>query len=384
MSKKDILKLIVFISVVLILAKMIDNFEFFLGSFDKLLSLISPLFWGIGIAYILNALMVWIEKKLPNIRRIATLGIVYVVFIGILTIFSLLIAPKIVQSIIDLGEKLPRYLSESYEYVSKYVNDLSSTTGWDLSFLNIDDQTVGRILGIFNTTFNSVFFTAINVTKNFLTFVLGIFVSIYLLYEKENYLEYASKNILALFGAQKTVEILDYFKRVNHIFKSFLVGKFIDSSIVGILCFAGLSLLKVNYALLLSLIVGITNMIPYFGPFIGAIPAIILTLFFDPLQAVWVALFILGLQQFDGWYLGPAILGETMGISPLFIILAILVGGGFAGPLGMLLAVPLFKSVSELWEDMVEKKLKQIDRPKEKTGLKNINININFGDKDEK
>ena len=112
---------------------------------------------------------------------------------------------------------------------------------------------------------------------------------------------------------EKADLIIDYFSKVNSYFYNFLVGKLIDFTIIGILCFIGMSVLKLRYALLLSIIVGVLNMIPYFGPFMGAVPSVIITLIYSPIQALWAALFILVLQQFDGWYLGPKILGDTVG-----------------------------------------------------------------------
>lgn len=378
MKKRRYIGLVIFIAIVLIIAKIIDNHVFFYDIISKLISLLSPLFWGIGIAYVLNPLMVKVEKKLPNFKRIFTLLIVYTIFIGVLSLFFTFVGPRIVQNILDLIEKFPKYWNKTYIYISDLIEEFSKVSGMDLSFLQINESTLSKVLDFFNTTFNQVFFTALNITRGMLTIVLGIFVSIYLLLEKENYLKIMKKNVQAFFGEKKSHIIYDYSSKINKIFKNFIIGKFIDSAIIAIICFVGLSILRINYAFLLSLIVGITNMIPYFGPFIGAIPAVIITLFFSPVQAFWVAIFILCLQQFDGWYLGPLILGETVGISPLFIILAILIGGGFFGPLGMLLAVPVFKSISIIWNDYIENKIKHANDKKKEHSLSSINLNINF------
>jgi len=193
-----------------------------------------------------------------------------------------------------------------------------------------------------------------------LNFVLGLFVSIYFLYEKEKLIAYIKKVIRAFSKRKKADLIIDYFSRVNSYFYNFLVGKLVDSSIIGLLCLLGMSALKIRYALLLSIIVGVLNMIPYFGPFMGAVPAVLITLIYSPIQALWTAIFILILQQFDGWYLGPKILGDSVGATPLFIIFSILVGGSFAGPLGMLLAVPLFKSLFMLWDAFLDARTKKL------------------------
>ena len=125
------------------------------------------------------------------------------------------------------------------------------------------------------------------------------------------------------------------------------------------MCYIGFLILNVKYAVLLSIIVGVTNMIPYFGPFIGAIPAVVITLIYSPVKALWVAIFVLALQQFDGWFLGPKILGTTVGARPLTIIFAILVGGNLGGALGMLLAVPVYRSIAVLWDTFIDMKIKK-------------------------
>lgn len=383
MSRKGYFRLILFIIIILVTSKIVDNYAFFISITSKLLHLLSPLFWGVGIAYVLNPPMMILEKKFPKHKRVFSLLVVYAIFIGILVIFFVFVGPEIIKNTIDLTERLLIIWNNSYDYISDLLEELSTGLGIDLSFLNINENTFPKILEFFNTTFNHVFFTALNITKGFFTFVLGIFVSLYLLSSKERYLANTKKYVFAFLGKDKSKIIYNYAAKINIIFKNFLVGKFIDSLIVGIICFIGFTLLKINYAFLFSLIVGITNMIPYFGPFIGAVPAFVITLFFSPVQAIWVAIFLLALQQFDGWYLGPAILSESVGTSPLFIILAILIGGGFFGPIGMLLAVPTFKSVSIIWNDYIESRIKRGDISKKSHLLSDINININMGNHDE-
>ena len=144
----------------------------------------------------------------------------------------------------------------------------------------------------------------------------------------------------------------------NHIFNGFLVGKMIDSLIIGILCLIIMSILRLPYALLMSVIVGITNMIPYFGPFIGAIPGVVMFLFIDPKLSLIFAIMILALQQFDGLYLGPKILGDLTGIKPLWVIFGVTVGGALFGVMGMFLGVPTVAVLSYLFGLILDKKLK--------------------------
>ena len=155
------------------------------------------------------------------------------------------------------------------------------------------------------------------------------------------------------------------FRRVDYIFSGFVLGKLLDSLIIGILCFIGCSILNMPYTPLISVVVGVTNVIPFFGPFLGAIPSALLILLVSPLQCLYFVLFILLLQQLDGNVIGPKILGGSTGISSLWVIIAILVGGGFGGVLGMFLGVPIFACVQELVKYLLNRRLRHRDMPTE-------------------
>lgn len=359
-EKKFFKKLLLFVFCCLVLHKCVENYAFFFSKFSKLISTLMPFFWGIVFAYILNPGMMFFEKKFNyKIGRSISLLLVYSIFTAIIFLLSIFVIPIITQNISDLYDivlALPEVLEKYIEKIP-YSDFLLVTLGAKKLLQENSVNIAKWVLNFSNLTFNSVFFTALNITSGLLNFVLGIFVSIYFLYDKEKLLYYMKKMIIAFYGSKKSNPILEYFSKVNFFFYNFLVGKLIDSTIIGILCYVGLMLLKIKYSLLLSIIVGITNMIPYFGPFIGAIPAIIITLVYSPIKALWVALFILALQQFDGWYLGPKILGNTVGAKPLSIIFAILVGGSFGGPLGMLIAVPLYRSICILWDTFIDNRL---------------------------
>jgi predicted PurR-regulated permease PerM len=191
--------------------------------------------------------------------------------------------------------------------------------------------------------------------------IFGFIISIYILKDKEIFIQSSKKFLYALFNKSSVNTFLSFGKEVDSIFSRYIIGKAIDSTIIGLLCAIGMSLLDAPYGLLISLIVGVTNMIPYFGPFIGMIPAFFITLLFDPIKALWVLLFVFILQQFDGFYLGPKILGEKVGVSPFWIILAVTLGGGTFGVLGMFLGVPIIAIAKILIERFIEKRLKTKD-----------------------
>ena len=189
--------------------------------------------------------------------------------------------------------------------------------------------------------------------------IMGIFIAFYMLFDKEKFLHELRKLTYTLTSETRARRILYNGRRIHNIFQSFIVGKALDSLIIGILAFIGLNLIGAPLALVLSIIIGVTNMIPYFGPFLGGIPSVIITLLINPLDGVWVGLFILALQQFDGNFLGPKILGNSLDVSPLWIILAVIVGGALLGPLGMFIGVPIFATIKLFWSEYIDRRYRK-------------------------
>ncbi len=201
--------------------------------------------------------------------------------------------------------------------------------------------------------------STINIASVLLNVILGIVISIYILFDKEEIGEKSKKIVYAIFPKKVSYSLIQFFKEANYTFEKFFVGKMIDSTIIGIIFFVGATLLKAPFAMLLSIIIGITNMIPFFGPFIGGIPVVFITLMFDitnPLKSIWISIFILLLQQFDGNILGPKILGDSIGIKPIGIIFSIIVGGALFGPAGMFFGVPIFAVIFSTFNRFIDKK----------------------------
>ncbi len=359
--KKDNLNIFFILLVAFLMYKIVDNHKYFLGQLAVLWAILSPFFWAFATAYILNPLMVALEKLDNRITRPISLIIVYILFVGILTLAITIVTPVIVKNITEIIERLPSYIEATEKWISRQVldYDLLEQLGINTYIFNNLDSIFNGAVDFLNLTLTGVVASIIGITSGVAKMLLGLVISVYLLADKEKFIRGIKKNLYAFLGRENADKTVDFGNEVNSIFTNFFVGKLIDSTIIGILCFIGLSLLKVRFALLLSIVVGIFNMIPYFGPFIGAVPAIVITLFYSPIQALWVTLFIFGLQQFDGIILGPKILGDKVGVSPFYIILAIMIGGGFFGPMGMLMGVPVLKSFFVLWDKILVNLLKK-------------------------
>ena len=195
--------------------------------------------------------------------------------------------------------------------------------------------------------------------------IVGIIVSIYLMGMKEKSLARCCKAVYAVLPERRADAVMRGTRTADHIFSGFVRGKLLDSLIIGIICFIGCSLMDMPYTPLVSVVVGVTNIIPFFGPFLGAVPSAFLILLVSPKQCLIFVIFIVVLQQFDGNILGPKILGDATGISSFWVIVAILVGGGFGGVLGMFLGVPVFACVQELVKFLMDRRLRRRDMPTE-------------------
>ncbi|NLV75760.1 MAG: AI-2E family transporter [Tissierellia bacterium] len=355
-KKFSYIKFFVLLIISLLIWKAIDGIQFI----ETILKVSKPFLYAFIIAFFLNSLLNILEKNF-KLKRWANILIVYVIFYGTIALFITIITPKIIESVKNLAKELPYYVAKTKEWLLEppaYLKEIdkygildSVKTRLDDLFLKLGES----VPPMLNKTVNQV----ISWTSNLINFILGSIISIYILKDKEYFAKNIKKLTYAFFPVERANSIIEVFREIKKAFSNFLVGKILDSFIIGVLCFIGCSIMRIRYALLISLIVGVTNMIPYFGPFVGMIPSTIITFFYSPFKGLLVLIFIFLLQQFDGLYLGPKILGIQVGLKPFWIILSIIIGGGFFGIWGMLFAVPTAAVIKSLLNKYIDKKFKQ-------------------------
>ena len=362
-SKIPYIEFLPIIIITLVLFKVIDRVDSILNIFIYLLTILQPFFWGLGIAYALNPIMSFFERKIKfkfKFKRLVSIIITYVIVLGIVASLITIVIPMIVRNIDELIDNYDLYKNRGIAYFNRVIVNTKIYNDLDLGeFMNMDSFStyVADIPDTLGSLVDKLFDFAINFMGFLFRIVVGMVIAIYLLLDKQRFQLGIKKILYSNLSEKKATSTILFFKDVHMIFSKYIVGKSIDSLIIGLMCFIGLLILDVRYAALLAIIVGITNMIPYFGPFIGMIPAIVITLFYDPVKAIWVGVFILALQQFDGYFLGPKILGDSVGLSPFWIILGILVGGSLMGILGMLIAVPVVAVFQLIVSRTIDKKL---------------------------
>lgn len=358
--------IVALVAIIAIIFLMIANWGVVLAVIGKFLTILMPFILGFFFACFINPLVKRVHSLLnrikpgkgAKIKKAFGVIISYVVVIGVITVLLIYIIPQIKASIGELGNTI----QDGYQYMithQKELNEKIPFIGLGGGIEYIKEFAYKKIMSNGSEILPYVYHVSSSLLTMSYNVLMGLVISIYIILDMKKLKRSARKVVYALSPKKKEQEVWETMKQCSHIFNGFLIGKMIDSLIIGILCLIAMSILKLPYALLLSLIVCITNMIPYFGPIIGAIPGVMIYLFIDIRYAFIFALMILILQQFDGLYLGPKILGDQTGIKPLWVIFGITVGGAYFGVMGMFLGVPVVAVIMYLLQLFLDKKLKK-------------------------
>ncbi|MCT4594400.1 MAG: AI-2E family transporter [Anaeromicrobium sp.] len=322
------------------------------------IKIFNPLLVAFAIAYLLDNLVKALE---PKMGRSTGVAISLVIIITLVLIAATIIIPTVVENISNILKLIPEIDNFQFESVEKYIPKGSEAYFADaVTYAKTAVEKILLKVGEFSSKLlEGLLSTAIKFTSSIISIIVSFVIAIYMLLDKKDLLG-RIKRVNYAFLDRKTADYLVYITQKSHeIFSNFFVGKAIDSAIIGLLCFVILLMFKIPFAMVIGIVVGITNMIPYFGPIIGAVPAVVITIFSGLDKAAIVGIVIFALQQFDGLVLGPIILGDKVGVRAFWIIVAVTVGGAVAGVLGMLLGVPVLVLIKTLIEEVVHEKLKK-------------------------
>ena len=340
----------------------LTNFDVIAVRVRTFMGVLTPFIAGFAIAYLLNTPMCFFERKLyqkQKHRRGLAILTVYLIALAIVVVLLNLIIPQVAQSVVDLATNMQTYLTS----LNSLVQTLSEQFGLEAEALN---EAIGSYQDLM-TNIAAYLSKALPDLLNFgyaigsgvISGITALISSVYMLAGKGRLVPQIKKMLYAILPRRRADWLLGVCGHANRVFVGFINGKLIDSAIIGVLCFILMTILRLPYGLLISVIVGVTNMIPYFGPFIGAIPGILILLFVKPVKALIFAIMVLCLQQFDGLILGPKILGDSTGMKPLWIIFAITVGGSMFGVIGMFLGVPVVAIINYLFDLYLQYRLKK-------------------------
>ena len=370
-----------------------------LGALKSMASSISAILYGIIIAYVFTPVLNFIERHIlvpiyqffgidvsadrgtnhvhwTRMRKISVfLTICFIV--GILSGFFRIVVPQIISSIQTILSNFPSYINNIQKFLNQHLEDnpdLASTIN------NLADTYEERIQEFIETTVNpaitdlieQISKSIISIIRNAFNFTVGLIVSVYLFYSKDIMAAQFKKMIYALFNEKNANEIVAECRFIHRAFVGFIVGKILDSIIIGILCFICIKIIGTPFPVLISFIVGVTNIIPFFGPYIGGIIGSIIVFMIDPIQALYFLIFVIILQQFDGNILGPKILGDSTGLSSFWVIFAIMFFGGIFGVIGWVIGVPLFAVIFDMIRRRLQKKLEKKHLPTDLTPYKDL------------
>lgn len=350
--------------------------------FAKIISVLMPVIYGCVIAYLLNPIVKKVDKYLfPFLNKrikkeesakkfTRAIGVFLALFILVLLIVILcnLLIPELYFSIRSMIFTLPGQLNDLVTQINAMTTGNSTTSEFLKTAVKEGTQMLENwlrtdLLTKTNELMSNLTVGVINVISTVFDILIGMIVSVYILFSKEKFASQCKKGVYAIFSPDHANMILHFTTKSNEIFGGFIIGKIIDSAIIGVLCFFGLSILDMPYVVLISVIVGVTNVIPFFGPYIGAVPSAILIILSDPMKGLYFIIFILILQQFDGNILGPKILGNSTGLTAFWVIVAILLGGGLFGFVGMVMGVPTFAVLYYVVELIINSKLEKKNLP---------------------
>lgn len=337
------------------------RWETILGIIGKIIKSAEPIIIGLVLAYLLMPVKNFIEKpvykllearkiKAPKAKKIARgisiAGTIIFLFIVIAVLIASLV-PALLNSILGFVDAMPGYIDSFVKWITDSGiadNEMAIFIGNSITSFTteLENWAKNEILPLAQQYITQITSGVLSIAKTILNFIIGIIAMTYVMSIQETLVGQCKKIVYAIFSPKKGNIVIHTIRKSNEIFSGFLIGKIIDSAIIGVIAYIGCLLMKIPSPLLVAFIIGVTNVIPFFGPFIGAIPSILLVLIQSPIHGLYLAIFILILQQVDGNIIGPKILGDTTGLPAFWVLTSILVSGGLFGFFGMLLGVPVF------------------------------------------
>ena len=340
------------------------NYPVFAKGFSNFVKILTPVVDGFLIAYLLNPVMMFYEEKLiprvyglfshkkpegvrtKRVFRYISIILALLSLAFVIMLFVSIMVPQLIESITSIAQQFPQYANNMVAFINKTFDDNPQVLDYFYMYYDRFEEWAGGFMKNMPSYANQVFSSVSNGIAKSVSFVwniiLGLVLSVYILSFKEKFMAQMRKITLAYFNRRKANDIFDGVREINYIFGNYIVSSIVDSLIIGVLCFILCLILRFPYPILISFIVGLTNIIPFFGPFIGAVPGTLIIFMISPIRALYFILMILILQQMDGNVIKPRLFGSSTGLPAFWVVVSILVGGGLFGVMGMYLGTPVF------------------------------------------
>ena len=359
---KSTISNIITVSTAVLLYLAVSNFTVVKSVVANFYDIISPFVVAFVIAFLLHTPLAWFERtffsKLKAKRAVSIL-VTYIVAALLIAALIVAAAPQVAESVVSIGNNIPKYIQS----VTAFLDKLTGQNNWDPVVVESVTDAMNGAFKNLSTFMIAKMPELLNFSVSIGTFAIDMFMSviasIYMLATKERLIFQLKKILYAFLKEKRADRIIEIGALTNEMFSKFINGKMVDSLIIGIMCFVGMLFIYSPYAILIAIIVGVTNMIPFFGPFIGAIPSTLILLMVSPFDALIFAIFVLALQQFDGNILGPKILGDSTGLAPIWVLVSITIGSGLMGFVGMIIGVPTFAVFYTLLSENMDRRLSE-------------------------
>ena len=394
-KKYNVILKYVIIAIVITLLLVVTIFQWSTvkNVFHVIATIFEPIIWGAVIAFIMNPIMMATEKfvcrfifrKKPRPKLSRAIGVVIATLVFVIVILAIILSviPEIISNVPGIYDGLTNDLIPNVEkWLKKVLNDNPSINSIVMNELSEIDSGLQKVFATIVPQLTNLLTSLLDFANSVKNFVFGIIVAIYFLFSKESLQAQAKKAVVACFREDTYRWIFNFTTNTNSALLNFIYGKVIDSIIIGVLCCIGMLIFGMPYVMLISIIIGITNIIPIFGPFIGAIPSALLILIAEPKKLVWFIIFVIALQQLDGNIIGPKILGSRIGLSSFWMLFAILIFGSMFGIAGMIIGVPLFAVAYDLIGSYINSKLTEKNMPTDNSyySMRGVDIGLVMDD----
>lgn len=372
-KRHEILSRIIVVAFGISFAALIIYFQQVWGFVRALFALARPFLMGFAIAFLLGPVQRFIEKigsmtlcrkkEHPKLIRAISTTLSVLFLIALVYVFLKILMPQIISSVQSIIGYISVFLSDNKEWLNSILIRFD--------FLNVDgdelvvawEKIVSTLSGNITMLLDNLFVISMGIVNTVFDLLVSIITAFYILMDKHRIAAQIKKIGYACMKRESIEELIHWTREANRIFAGFISGKIIDSAIIGVICYVGMLIFRMEYPVLISLVIGVTNIIPFFGPFIGWAPCALILLLVNPMSALWFSVFIIVLQQLDGNVIGPHILGDSVGVSALSIMIAIVIGGGLFGFAGMLLGVPVYALGYAFFRAIIYKKLHKKNLP---------------------
>lgn len=381
LNKKTMKFILTIVTFTLLLSWILNHTSSFTGILGNILSLLSPFLIGACLAFIINTILKPLEKLWERVplkkrtklfskaKRPVCLTFSTLIVFGVVFLVLFMIIPQLVETVATFANTLPQYIKNLEGLLDKLMKTLENYNIVIPSF-DLNWSKVGEVLNNFLNNYADSFINkTVDITTSIVTvivnFVIAVFFSLYVLSQKEKIGRHLRRLLYAIRPKKKAEKIIAFANLTSDTFTKFVTGQLLEAVIIGALCFIGMLVLRLPYAAIISVLVGFTALIPVFGALFGTAIGALLILLVDPMKALWFIVFIIVLQQIEGNLIYPKVVGKSVGLPGILVLVAVTIGGGAAGIVGMLFSVPVCTVLYCIYKEFVAKKIKGKDIPEE-------------------